>query len=59
MVPPVPYTEKTKVTVCDRTLVSVGPVRPISSSSERAVSVFDRTLALKVTECWQGVSGQC
>ena len=33
-----------KVTVSDRTLVSVGPARPVSSSNERVVSVFDRTL---------------
>ena len=38
-VPPVLYTEKTEVTVSDRTLVSVGPAHPVSGSSERAVSV--------------------
>ena len=27
-----PYTEKTKVTVSDRTLASVGPARPVSRS---------------------------
>ena len=53
------YTEKTEVTVSDRTLASVGPARPVSSSNERVVSVFDRTLALKVTGRWQGASGQC
>ena len=58
-VPPVPKTKKMKVTVSDRTLVSVGRARPVSSNSERAVSVFDRTLALKVTGHWQGASGQC
>ena len=56
---PVLFTEKTKVTVSDRTLVSVGPACPISGNSERAVSVFDRTLALKVTGRWQGAFGQC
>ena len=35
-VPPAPYTEKTKVTVSDRTLVSVGPTRPVSRSSKDA-----------------------
>ena len=58
-VPPAPQTEKMKVTISDRTLVSIGPARPISSSSERVVSVFDRTLVLKVTGRWQGASGQC
>ena len=58
-VPPAPKIEKTKVTVSDWTLVSVGLARPVSSSSERVVSVFDRTLALKVTGRWQGASGQC
>ena len=56
---PALFTEKTKVTVSDRTLVSVGPVRLVSGSSERTVSVFDRTLALKVTGRWRGASGQC
>ena len=36
---PAPYIEKTEVTVSDRTLVSVGPVRPVSGSRGRAVSV--------------------
>jgi len=31
-VPPVPYTEKTEVTVSDQTLASVGPARPVSRS---------------------------
>ena len=49
MVPPVLFTEKTKVTVSDQTLVSVRLACPVSSSSERVVSVFDWMLALKVT----------
>ena len=56
---PTPYKEKIEVTVSDRTLVSVGPARPVSGSSERMVSVFNWTLALKVTGRWQGASGQC
>ena len=36
---PTLYVEKIEVTVSDRTLVSVGPARPVSGSSERAVSV--------------------
>ena len=32
---PALFTEKTEVTVSDRTLVSVGPACPVSSSSER------------------------
>ena len=56
---PVLFIEKTKVTISDQTLVSVGPARPVSSSCERAVSVVDRTLELKVTGRWQGASGQC
>ena len=36
---PALYTEKMEVTVGDWTLVLVGPTRPISGSSERAVSV--------------------
>ena len=39
MVPPAPYTEKTEVTISDRMLVSVGPARLVSGSSERTVSV--------------------
>ena len=56
---PALFTKKTKVTASDRPLVSVGPACPVSGSSKRAVSVFDRTLALKVTGRWQGASGQC
>ena len=33
---PVPYIEKIEVTVSDRTLVSKGQARPVSSSSEDA-----------------------
>ena len=36
---PVPYIEKTEVTVSDRTLVSVGPAHPVSGSSEHVVLV--------------------
>ena len=32
----VPYTEKTEVTVSDRTLASVGPARPVSRSYKDA-----------------------
>ena len=49
---PALFTEKTKVAESDRTLVSVGPARPVSSCSKRVVLVFDRTLALKVTGRW-------
>ena len=49
MVPPVLFTEKTKVTVSDRTLVSVGPARPVSRSVKTLVSVFDQTLGHLVT----------
>ena len=38
-VPPAPYIEKTEVTISDRTLVSVGPARPVSGSRGRAISV--------------------
>ena len=31
-----PYTEKTEVTVSDRTLASVGPVRPVNRSYKDA-----------------------
>ena len=34
-VPPALFTENTKVTKSDRTLVSVGPVRPVSGSRGR------------------------
>ena len=57
MVPPALYTEKTKVTVSDRTLVSVGPERPVSGSVKTLASVFDRTLGHLVTGCWKGASG--
>ena len=46
---PVPYTEKTKVTVSDRTLVSIGPDRPVSGSVKTLALVFDRTLGHFVT----------
>ena len=36
---PVLYTEKTEVTISDRTLVLVGPAHLVSGSSECAVSV--------------------
>ena len=48
MVPLAPYIEKTEVTISDRTLVSVGPVRPVSGSRGRAASVSDRTLGHSV-----------
>ena len=35
-VPPALYTEKTKVTVSDQTLSSVGPARPVSRSYKDA-----------------------
>ena len=41
---PASYIEKMEVTVSDQTLVSVGPVRPVSGSRGRAASVSDRTL---------------
>ena len=47
MVPPVLYIEKMEVTVSDRTLVSVGPARPISGSVKTLVSIFDQTLRHK------------
>ena len=56
---PVPYTEKTKVTVSDWMLVSVGPTRPINGSVKTLASVFDRTLGHLVIGRWQGASGQC
>ena len=36
---PALFTEKTKVTESDRTLVSVGPARPVSDSRGHAASV--------------------
>ena len=44
-----PYIENTEVTVSDRTLVSVGPARPVSRSMKTMPSVFDRTLGHLVT----------
>ena len=35
-----------------------GHVVTVSGGREHAASVFDRTLALEVTERWQGASGQ-
>ena len=46
---PALYTEKTGVTVSDRTLVSVEPVRPVSGSMKMLAAVFDRTLGHLVT----------
>ena len=46
---PVLFTEKTKVTESDRTLVSVGPARPVSGSRGHAASVSDQTLGHLVT----------
>ena len=36
---PVLYTEKTEVTISDRTLVLVGPAHPVSGTCERSVLV--------------------
>ena len=55
--PPALYTEKTKVAVSDRTLVMVGPVRPVSGSVKTLASVFDRTLGHLVTGRWKVASG--
>ena len=41
---PALYIEKTKVTISDQTLVSEGPVRPVSGSVKTLASVFDRML---------------
>ena len=57
-----PYIEKMKVTLSDRTLVSVGPARPISRSSEDtgvglwpdAGSLSDQTLEGCVLSCLHG-----
>ena len=57
MVPPVLFTEKTKVTVSDRTLVSVGPMRPVSVSVKTLASVFDQTLGHFMTGRWLAASG--
>ena len=43
------YTEKKEVTVSDRTLVSVGPARPVSGSMKTLASVFDWTLGHLLT----------
>ena len=51
-------TQVNVVTISDRTLVSVGPVRPVGSSSERVVSVHDRTLAQEMTRRSGPESGQ-
>ena len=40
-----------EVTISDRTLVSVGPARPVGGSSEHVVSVHDQTLAQVMTGC--------
>ena len=57
MVPPALYIEKTEVTVSDRTLVSVGPVHPVSGSVKMLALVFDRTLGHLVIRRWRGASG--
>ena len=54
--PPALYTEKTEVTVSDRTLVSVGPARPVNGSVKTLASVFDQTLGHFMTGCWMGES---
>ena len=41
---PALFTEKTKVTVSDRTLVSVGPARSVNGSRGRAFRSHDQTL---------------
>ena len=46
---PVLFIEKMEVTVSDRTLVSVGPARPVSGSVKTLALVFDRTLGHLVT----------
>ena len=56
-VPPVPYIEKTEVTVSDQTLASVGPARPVSRSSKTLASVSDRMLGHLVTGRWKVASG--
>jgi len=47
-----------EVTVSDRTLVSEGPARPVSSSRKSTASVIDRTLEAKTTGRWLAASGQ-
>ena len=44
-----PVSDRTEVTVSDRTLVLVGPARPVSGSVKMLASVFDRTLGHLVT----------
>ena len=46
---PALFTEKTTVTESDRTLVSVGPARPVSGSRGRVFRSHDRTLAREMT----------
>ena len=46
------------VTVSDRTLVSEGPARPVSSSRRSAASVVDRTLALKRLDAGAETTGR-
>ena len=57
MVPSVPYTEKTEVTISDRTLVSIGPARPVRWSSKSLALVSDWMLGHLVTGRWKVVSG--
>ena len=56
-VPPVLFTEKTEVTVSDRTLVSVGLMCLVSGSVKTLASVFNWMLGDLVTEHWRAVSG--
>ena len=55
--PPTLYTEKTEVTVSDRTLVSIGPAHPVSRSVKTLASVFDWTLGHLVIGHWKVASG--
>ena len=55
--PPALSTEKTEVTVSDRTLVSIGPAHPVSGSVKTLASVSDQTLGHFVTGRWRGASG--
>ena len=54
--PLAPYTEKTEVTVSDRTLVLVGPACLVSGSVKTLVLVFDQTLGHLVTGRWRVAS---
>ena len=54
--PPALFIEKTEVTISDRTLVSVGPARPVRWSMKTLASVSDRTLGHLVTGRWRGAS---